>query len=185
MVWGYVEPQTRGERASPEWSVARLVPVSIKEFSSSRVKHVARVHGRGSTPRVSSHTPEPVRNSYEFHPAEVAEPPRDFFGILRRIGPGMILSASIVGSGELIATTTLGAEVGYVALWIITLSCIIKPAVQSELGRFASGPLRGRPAGSSDLDRSAAKVHAVRRSENEVRTGRCPRSRAKRSRPSS
>jgi Mn2+/Fe2+ NRAMP family transporter len=48
----------------------------------------------------------------------------------------MILSASIVGSGELIATTTLGAEVGYAALWIIILSCIIKPAVQSELGRY-------------------------------------------------
>src|ERR1044071_1923809 len=78
----------------------------------------------------------PVRDPYEFHADEVAEPPRSFFGILRRIGPGIILSASIVGSGELIATTTLGAEVGYVALWIITLSCLIKPAVQSEFGRY-------------------------------------------------
>jgi Mn2+/Fe2+ NRAMP family transporter len=41
-----------------------------------------------------------------------------------------------VGSGELIATTTLGAEVGYVAMWIIVLSCLIKPAVQSEMGRY-------------------------------------------------
>ena len=80
--------------------------------------------------------PLKVRDPYEFQPDEVAEPPRSFFGILRRIGPGMILSASIVGSGELIATTTLGAEVGYVAMWIIVLSCIIKPAVQSELGRY-------------------------------------------------
>jgi hypothetical protein len=32
--------------------------------------------------------------------------------ILRRIGPGVALSASIVGSGELIATTTLRAQVG-------------------------------------------------------------------------
>lgn len=77
-----------------------------------------------------------ARNPYEFHSDEVVEPPRHFLGILRRIGPGMILSASIVGSGELIATTTLGAEVGYTALWIITLSCIIKPAVQPELGRY-------------------------------------------------
>lgn len=76
------------------------------------------------------------RNPYDFQPDEVIEPPRDFWGIMRRIGPGMILSASIVGSGELIATTTLGAEVGYVALWIIALSCLIKPAVQSELGRY-------------------------------------------------
>lgn len=77
-----------------------------------------------------------VRDPYEFHSDEVTEPPRTFFGILRRIGPGMILSASIVGSGELIATTTLGAEVGYVAMWIIILSCLIKPAVQSEIGRY-------------------------------------------------
>lgn len=77
-----------------------------------------------------------LRNPYEFQADEVTEPPRTLFATLRRIGPGLILSASIVGSGELIATTTLGAEVGYVALWIITLSCLIKPAVQSELGRY-------------------------------------------------
>jgi Mn2+/Fe2+ NRAMP family transporter len=80
--------------------------------------------------------PVRLRDPYEFQPDEVIEPPRTFGGILRRIGPGMILSASIVGSGELIATTTLGAEVGYVAMWVIILSCIIKPAVQSEFGRY-------------------------------------------------
>jgi Mn2+/Fe2+ NRAMP family transporter len=48
----------------------------------------------------------------------------------------MILAASIVGSGELIATTTLGAQVGYAALWVIVLSCFIKPAVQAEMGRY-------------------------------------------------
>ena len=47
-----------------------------------------------------------------------------------------MLASSIVGSGELIATTTLGAKVGYTALWIILLSCAIKPAVQAELGRY-------------------------------------------------
>jgi manganese transport protein len=81
-------------------------------------------------------TKAPVRDPYEFQPDEVEEPPRSLFGILNRIGPGMILSASIVGSGELIATTTLGAEVGYVALWIIVISCLIKPAVQAEIGRY-------------------------------------------------
>jgi Mn2+/Fe2+ NRAMP family transporter len=77
-----------------------------------------------------------VRDLYRFHADEVSDPPRKFLSILRRIGPGMILAASIVGSGELIATTTLGAEVGYAALWLIVLSCIIKPAVQSEIGRY-------------------------------------------------
>ncbi len=78
-----------------------------------------------------------LRDPYTREPSEVEEPPRTLFAILRRIGPGMILAASIVGSGELIATTTLGAEVGYVALWVIIVSCMIKPAVQSEMGRYS------------------------------------------------
>ena len=48
----------------------------------------------------------------------------------------MVLAAAIVGSGELIATTTLGAQAGYVALWVVLLSCAVKPAVQAELGRY-------------------------------------------------
>jgi manganese transport protein len=55
---------------------------------------------------------------------------------LGRIGPGLVLAASIVGSGELIATTTLGAQVGFAVLWIIVLSCAIKPVVQGEFGRY-------------------------------------------------
>ena len=78
-----------------------------------------------------------MRDPYQFHPADIEEPPRTPGSIFRRIGPGMILAASIVGSGELIATTTLGAEVGYVCLWIIIFSCIIKPAMQAEIGRFS------------------------------------------------
>jgi manganese transport protein len=35
-----------------------------------------------------------------------------------------------------IATTTLGAQVGYAALWIVLVSCAIKPVVQAELGRY-------------------------------------------------
>ncbi|MBL8178642.1 MAG: Nramp family divalent metal transporter [Bryobacterales bacterium] len=81
--------------------------------------------------------PGAVHDPYAFHQADIEEPPRTLGGMLRRIGPGMILSASIVGSGELIATTTLGAEVGYVALWVILISCFIKPVVQSELGRYS------------------------------------------------
>jgi len=82
-----------------------------------------------------------LKDPYQLLPEEVAEPPATFLGALRRIGPGMILAASIVGSGELIATTTLGAQVGYTAMWVILLSCFIKPALQAEMGRYiiASG----------------------------------------------
>ena len=37
----------------------------------------------------------------------IKEPPISLSGKLRFLGPGFILSASIVGSGELIATTVL------------------------------------------------------------------------------
>lgn len=77
-----------------------------------------------------------IKDPYAYHTEDVADPPVEFLAILKRIGPGMILAASIVGSGELIATTVLGAEVGYVALWIIIISCFLKPAIQSEMGRF-------------------------------------------------
>jgi len=79
----------------------------------------------------------PVKDPYALEAADIADPPRSLGGILKKIGPGMILAASIVGSGELIATTTLGAEVGYVALWAILLSCILKPAIQAEIGRYS------------------------------------------------
>ena len=65
--------------------------------------------------------------------------PRTLASIFRRIGPGLILASGIVGSGELIATTVLGAEVGYTLLWLIILSCFIKVVVQNELGRHAIG----------------------------------------------
>jgi Mn2+/Fe2+ NRAMP family transporter len=69
-------------------------------------------------------------------PAAVEPPPATLTSALRRIGPGMVLAASIVGSGELIATTTLGAQVGFAVLWVIVLSCAIKPVVQGEFGRY-------------------------------------------------
>ncbi len=78
---------------------------------------------------------------YQLRPEEIESPPQTVLASLKRIGPGIILAASIVGSGELIATTTLGAQVGYTALWVILLSCFIKPIVQAEIGRYiiASG----------------------------------------------
>jgi NAD(P)-dependent dehydrogenase (short-subunit alcohol dehydrogenase family) len=47
----------------------------------------------------------------------------------------MILASSIVGSGELIATTTVGAEAGFILLWLIVIGCAIKVAAQVEIGR--------------------------------------------------
>lgn len=65
------------------------------------------------------------------------DPPRGFFASLGYLGPGLILSAAIVGSGELIATTTLGAKAGFAVLWVILLGCFLKVAVQLQYGRQA------------------------------------------------
>jgi len=63
--------------------------------------------------------------------------PTDWLGILRQLGPGLIISAVIVGSGELIVTPKLGASVGFTMLWFVILGCFIKVFVQIELGRYA------------------------------------------------
>jgi Mn2+/Fe2+ NRAMP family transporter len=68
--------------------------------------------------------------------AAVRPAPESLWGILKAIGPGLILTANIVGTGELIATTRLGAEVGFTLLWFIVFSCFIKVFVQLELGRY-------------------------------------------------
>lgn len=67
----------------------------------------------------------------------IKAPPKTFVGTLSCLGPSMILSASIVGSGELIMTTTLGAQAGFVALWVILVSCLVKVCVQLEFGKHA------------------------------------------------
>src|SRR3954464_1558324 len=71
----------------------------------------------------------------------VEQPPVSLVGILSRLGPGLIIAGSIVGSGELIATTLTGAKAGFTLLWLIVIGCIIKVWVQVELGRYtmASG----------------------------------------------
>lgn len=71
-------------------------------------------------------------------PVAVAESaPRGAAGIARQLGPGLIITAVIVGSGELIVTPKLGASVGFRMLWFIVLGCLLKVFVQVELGRHA------------------------------------------------
>ena len=73
---------------------------------------------------------------YKLTADHIEEPPQGLGKIMGRIGPGLVLSASIVGSGELIATTTLGAKLGYTMMWLIIVSCLIKSIVQAALGRY-------------------------------------------------
>ncbi len=67
----------------------------------------------------------------------IREPPQSLGQALLKIGPGLILAGAIVGTGELIATTNVGAKVGFALLWLVIVSCVIKIFVQIELGRYA------------------------------------------------
>lgn len=74
---------------------------------------------------------------YKVSNNSIQEPPTSFRNKLKFLGPGFILSASIVGSGELIATTALGARAGFVTFWVIIISCLVKVAIQVEFGKHA------------------------------------------------
>ncbi len=74
----------------------------------------------------------------------IQEPPVGWRNSFKYLGPGLILSASIVGSGELIATTTLGAEAGFWLLWLVIVSTLVKVAVQVELAKWTIAT--GQPA---------------------------------------
>ena len=56
--------------------------------------------------------------------SEVQEPPAKLGGILRQLGPGLIMAAGIVGSGELIAATLTGAKAGFIFLGLIFLAAL-------------------------------------------------------------
>ena len=66
----------------------------------------------------------------------IEDPPNSLFGTFKYLGPSVIISATIVGSGEIILTASLGAMVGYAMLWWVLLSCWSKSILQAELARY-------------------------------------------------
>ena len=70
-------------------------------------------------------------------PAGIKEPPHTVEGIIKELGPGLIVAGAVVGSGELIATTATGARSRFHLMWLIIIGCLIKVFVQVEMGRFA------------------------------------------------
>lgn len=88
-------------------------------------------------PDVPSEAAETLRDPYTLDPADVMDPPKTWRDSLKYFGPGLIMSASIVGSGELIATTAAGAQVGFALLWLVIVSTFVKVAIQVELARWS------------------------------------------------
>jgi len=67
----------------------------------------------------------------------VSDAPVGWRRTISHLGPSLIISASIVGSGELIVTPKIGAANGFSLLWFVILACIVKVFVQVELARLA------------------------------------------------
>ena len=106
--------------------------------------HRQRFRSGALTPSsATSHAPRVMTSNDPYSRSEerYRDPPRGFRETLRELGPGMILVGSVVGSGELIVTTKLGAVAGFGLLWFVLLSCFVKVVVQTELARYtiASG----------------------------------------------
>ena len=83
-------------------------------------------------PDSTEQTSESISTDSGIRPA-----PTTFKGILKELGPGLIVAGAVVGSGELIATTATGAEAGFFLLWIILIGCTIKVFAQVEVARYA------------------------------------------------
>ena len=65
-----------------------------------------------------------------------ATPPNSFLGRVKHLGPSVIVSGSIVGSGEIFLTSGMGATAGFVLLWWVFVACWSKSIVQAELTRY-------------------------------------------------
>ena len=77
-----------------------------------------------------------ARDFYTQPEGQVEEPPKNWREAIRYLGPSVIISATIVGSGEIILTAGLGAAVGYVMLWWVLFSCWSKSILQAEMARY-------------------------------------------------
>jgi Mn2+/Fe2+ NRAMP family transporter len=67
---------------------------------------------------------------------DIKEPPKGPLNVLRHVGPGIVQAGAVIGTGELLVTTRMGAKFGYIFLWGVILCCLIKYFVQVELGRY-------------------------------------------------
>lgn len=55
----------------------------------------------------------------------------------RIIGPGLLVAATGIGAGDLVATLVAGSRYGYVLLWAAVAGCVIKIFLVEGAGRFS------------------------------------------------
>lgn len=54
----------------------------------------------------------------------------------RSIGPGIVVAATGVGAGDLVATLVAGERYGYTLLWAAVVGCLVKVALAEAVGRW-------------------------------------------------
>ena len=91
--------------------------------------------------QVSDGSTESVAAKHEVDPYTIGDgvpqdPPKTLASRLRHLGPSVIVAGSIVGSGEILLTSGLGAVAGFALIWWVLLSCWSKSIVQAELTRY-------------------------------------------------
>ena len=80
--------------------------------------------------------PDTAPDPYTVRHGEAHAPPPTLRDRLKYLGPSLIVTGAVIGTGELVLTTSLGAVAGWTLLWWILLSCWCKSLVQAELARY-------------------------------------------------
>lgn len=55
---------------------------------------------------------------------------------LRAIGPGLVVAATGLGAGDLVATLIAGSMFGYSLLWAVVLGCVVRIALAEGTARW-------------------------------------------------
>ncbi|MFD9863379.1 Nramp family divalent metal transporter [Streptomyces alboflavus] len=66
--------------------------------------------------------------------ADVASAPRK--SSWKYIGPGIVVAATGVGAGDLVATLIAGSNFGYTLLWAAVIGCVVKISLAEAAGRW-------------------------------------------------
>ncbi|MFJ2651018.1 Nramp family divalent metal transporter [Streptomyces sp. NPDC087420] len=72
----------------------------------------------GLAPEKTAATPGPRRSSWRY------------------IGPGIVVAATGVGAGDLVATLIAGSKFGYTLLWAAIIGCVVKISLAEAAGRW-------------------------------------------------
>ena len=76
----------------------------------------------------------PSATSSEGPDAHSAPPTRG--QMWRHLGPGIVVAATGVGAGDLVATLIAGSRFGYALLWAAVVGCIVKIALSEGSARY-------------------------------------------------